>query len=471
MVLIGTVVYLVGIAGLFWLNADDKKKSSNALWLPVMWLLISGSRPLSSWLGARAGGGIQAGDEGSLFDRIVNIGLIVASVSVVVQRRAVVARFLRANAPILLFIFYCVVSIGWSDDSVVAFKRWMKLVGDFSMVLIVLTDPDRVTASKRVMARVGFLLIPLSVMLIKYYPGLARYYSPWEGTQMVSGVATDKNMLGMTCLVFGLGVWWLFLVAYQETKGWERMRRMLACGAVLVMVYWLFTEANSMTSLSCFVMAGGLLTAVTLFRMLRKPALVHLQVVTVVALSFSVLFLHISAGALETLGRNPTLTGRTEIWEALLHISGNSFLGTGFESFWAPDRLPMIWARDGLLYGLNEAHNGYLETYLNLGWVGVALLALLLVTGYRNVLLSLRRDPEIGKLKLAFFVAAVVYGLTEAAFRTTCLAWIAFLLATTAVPQTLIVRRTLPLNFGLVDADSEGGTSPRSRQGKRSVRC
>jgi O-antigen ligase len=83
----------------------------------------------------------------------------------------------------------------------------------------------------------------------------------------------------------------------------------------------------------------------------------------------------------------------------------------------------------------NEAHNGYLEVYLNLGWIGVGLLALLLITGYRNALASFRRDPRIGSLRLAFFVVAVAYNFTESAVRIFHPIWVLLLFATIAIPD------------------------------------
>ena len=102
-------------------------------------------------------------------------------------------------------------------------------------------------------------------------------------------------------------------------------------------------------------------------------------------------------------------------------------------------RLKRIWAAGELLFGINEAHNGYLEVYLSLGWIGVALLATLIITGYRNAMVAaLRRDPDAGRLKLAFLVAAVTYAFTEAAFRIMGSIWVAFLLAITAVPYAAV---------------------------------
>ena len=113
-------------------------------------------------------------------------------------------------------------------------------------------------------------------------------------------------------------------------------------------------------------------------------------------------------------------------------MNTNPAIGTGFESFWLGKRLEKIWSF--YWWHPNEAHDGYLEVYLNLGWIGVALLAIVLVTGYRNVIAALRQDPGTGKIRLAYFVAAVAYNFTESAIRTMNPVWIFFLLAITAVP-------------------------------------
>jgi O-antigen ligase len=152
-----------------------------------------------------------------------------------------------------------------------------------------------------------------------------------------------------------------------------------------------------------------------------------------VALSLLALFAP-SLNLVASLGRDSTLTGRTTIWAGALSVVTHPLLGTGFESFWEGARLTKIWAAINEP-GIQEAHNGYLEVFLNLGWVGVLLLAALIVTGYKNVTHAMRRDPRSGGVRIAMWLVVINYALTEAGFRMMSMTWISFLLVTAAVPQ------------------------------------
>ncbi|HEY4901954.1 MAG TPA: O-antigen ligase family protein [Candidatus Sulfotelmatobacter sp.] len=430
---IATLLWATGVIVLFVLDRNRKERTSPALWLPIAWLSIIGSRAVSQWLQLDTVGTASQYLEGSPLDRDVYAVMVLLGIIVLLGRTKAVWRLLRGNAPIFIFLAYCAISIVWSDFPDVAFKRWIKFLGDHVMVLIVLTDPNWKWAVKKVFARVGFLLLPASVLFIKYYPDLGRSYGRWEGKQSYTGVALDKNMLGMACLIFGLPALWRVLQEIRERRISFRNRPLVAQTILLAAALWLLWMANSMTSSSCFLFAACVIAATTFGKIGRRPARVHWLVGGVVLTSFSVLFLNLGSFVLAAVGRDSTLTGRTDIWASVLALATHRWVGTGFESFWLGPRLETIWKQ--YWFHPIEAHNGYLETYLNLGWVGIGLLAVLMVTGYRNVIRMLKWDPESARIRLGFIVVGLTYNFTEAAVHTQCLVWLAFLLAAMKLPQ------------------------------------
>jgi O-antigen ligase len=447
---IATAAYLLLILGLFWFDRDRKVRTSSALWIPALWLLINGSRPVSVWFEPESTVAAES-LEGSPVDAAVYGILLVAALGVLIWRRQRTARFLRVNAPVLLFFAYCAVSILWADVSFIAFKRWTKAVGDLAVVLVVLTDLNPTVALQRVLSRMAFILLPLSVLFIKYYPNIGRSYNYWTWVPQYGGVTMFKNLLGETCVVAGLGSVWSFVVACRERMGGDRLRHMGPHAIIVAIAIYLFLTADSMTSFSCFMFGANLIVLTSISRISRKPAAVHLLITATITLALCAVFLP-GANLVQSIGRDSSLTGRTEIWAAVISVVKNPILGAGFESFWSGDRLPKIW-RIINEPGIQEAHNGYLEVYLNLGWIGVTLLAILIVSGYWNVIALLRRDRKAGTIRLAFFVVGLIFSFTEAGFRMMSLVWIAFLLSTLAVPASKLRKERPEVSDELAGPD------------------
>jgi O-antigen ligase len=145
----------------------------------------------------------------------------------------------------------------------------------------------------------------------------------------------------------------------------------------------------------------------------------------------------IQSTLVEIVGRDPTLTGRTDIWGAVLSVPVSRLVGAGYESFWLGQRLHQLLMRFPDM-AITEAHNGYVEIFVNLGWVGVSLLAGIMISGYRATSAAFRRNPYTGGLYLAWWVAAAIRGLTEAAFRMLSNSWFFFLLAVMAASQATV---------------------------------
>src|ERR1700677_3305253 len=102
---LATLVYVLGIAGLFYLNRNKSVHTSRALWIPVIWFWILGSRAVSEWL---AGGAITSPSAAALMDRspidAFFFQLLLASGLVVLVRRGSrPLSVMKANWPIILY--------------------------------------------------------------------------------------------------------------------------------------------------------------------------------------------------------------------------------------------------------------------------------------------------------------------------------------------------------------------------------
>jgi exopolysaccharide production protein ExoQ len=431
--LIATIVYCVGIAVLFFLNRDDSVRTSKWLWLPVIYIWILGSRPVSFWFGVApaSAGDIQL--EGSPIDAAIFAALLLGSLPLLYRRRSAVVRILIASWPILVYFLFCLLSVLWSDFPGVALKRWLKSIGDLLMILVILTDREPLAALGRFFSRAGFILIPLSLLLIKYYPSEGRYYDPWTGQAELTGLTTNKNLLGVAVFTLLLGTLWRVIGILRSYENPPHRRRILwANGLLLLLGFSLLRVADSATSNLCFLLGAGLMIVTSTRFMRRNPRAVHVLILSLIAAIGVVMLAGVGEGMAHEIGRNSTLTGRTEIWADVIPLASNPLVGAGFESFWLN---PSVHARLAeLIPGLplNEAHNGYIEVYLELGWVGLCLIAFILVAGYRLSVAAFRHNPRCGGLLIAYIAAATFYNLTEAGFRMMDPMWIFLLLAVMA---------------------------------------
>jgi exopolysaccharide production protein ExoQ len=434
---LATLICALGVLGLFFLDRDKNLRTSKALWIPVLWVLINGSRPLSFWLGMDSGApSANQLLDGSPTDRLISTVLIAAGFLALMLRVSRLTTLLKKNWPILLYFSYCLLSVTWSDFPEVAFKRWIKAIGDLVIVLIVVTDTQPTAALKRLITRTGFVLLPASILLIKYYGDLGRSYDTWTGEPTNCGVAATKNMLGVLTFVLALGAFWLVLRLIRDKNQPNRARHFIAQGALLAFGVSLLSMAHSATSGICFTLGALLIFTTSLDRFRKSPRAIHAFVLFILITgSFAVLFGNETVA--HAVGRQTNLTGRTEIWHTVISLAPNPIVGAGFDSFWLGPRLETMWRLYPTLY-LNESHNGYIETYLNLGVVGVVLIALLLLSGYWNAVKSFRYEEAFApnSLMLAYVFTATFYSISEAGFREVFVVWTFLVLAVVASSQS-----------------------------------
>ena len=264
------LICILLILYLFWRDRKKTEGVSSAIWIPFIWMMFAGSREFSFWIHYWFNIGSYSGSilEGNPYDRALYSILIAAGVIVLIRRRLNWKEVFTQNTWIWLYFIFGALSILWSDFPVVSFKRWIKALGNVIMVLVILTEERPYEAIGVILRRLAFLLLPLSVLFIKYYPELGRVYRH-DGLGMFTGVAGQKNGLGQLCLLSGIYFSWNLLFNRREEMELGQRLHYSIYLIILPMIVWLFYKANSATSLACIVVA------VCLFVVGRHPTMVR----------------------------------------------------------------------------------------------------------------------------------------------------------------------------------------------------
>jgi len=412
-----------------YLEKSYNPKVSFASWIPLIWLLLSSTKPISYWLGL---GTVNISEldyeQGNPINRFVFTILIILGIIILKKRNFRFVLFIKNNYWILIWFAYCGMSIFWSDYPYVSIKRYVRGIGVIIMIMVLLSENDPITAVKTAFRRVAIFLLPLSILLIKYYRDLGVFYSPWGGSPYYAGVTHDKNGLGRLCLVCGLSlIWYLLTMQNRDDNTKAELKEWAIPVLLLAMIAWLLSKAHSATSTAALFIGISIMIILNLKSVKSKVgyiniiAIVLMLIIFILEISFNIVSLTI-----HSLGRDPTLTGRTELWKDLLDMVKNPFIGTGYESFWLGDRLFTLW--DKYWWHPNESHNGYLDIYLELGLIGVILLVGFIIQSYSKSIKTLKTDYNSGIFRVSSLGVVLLYNITEASFGGMSLIWFVFIL-------------------------------------------
>lgn len=219
------------------------------------------------------------------------------------------------------------------------------------------------------------------------------------------GIFSSKNMAGEAMAMGALAS-----LHGLRAGGYQRWRNLL----VLMLVTIVCFLSKSATSLSTIFV---LCSVDTVNAMIRKGGAI--RILGIMAAFVAVLILAVVSifpdWLMEMMGKDPTLTGRTEIWGFVISdIYQKPLLGWGYNGFWFIEN-PAALEIDGAVHWVvPESHNGLLEILLNVGAVGAVFFLLLLA---RNITLGLRclRAPNTALAMTTLLCCAgiILTGISE----------------------------------------------------------
>jgi hypothetical protein len=297
--------------------------TSLALWVPVFWVLISGSRSVGSWFiltekDPDSGLSVESIEAGSPLDQLAFGTLIILGLFVLYRRKIAWSRILKDNIWLILVFLFMGLSILWSGFPTVSLKRWIKASGVIVMAMVVLSEQKPLNALESVFRRSAYLLIPFSLVLIKYFSHLGVAYGRWDGQQMWVGVTTHKNMLGQLCAFSVFFLVWALSREWRSGGLFKSKSETLADAFVLaIAVFLLRGPEGSYSATSVGILVVGIPTLAVLYfkSNLARSIASHLKVFAVGFVSIYLLLHDTVVGIVtQALGRDETLTDRTQIW-------------------------------------------------------------------------------------------------------------------------------------------------------------
>ena len=415
----------------------------------MIWYALESSQSVGRWLtllgyqlSQRSGAA-----EGSPVDRAVISVMIAIAIMVLMRRRIQWGAVISGNRWLIALLLYMLVSIAWSDFPDVSFKRWWRSVGDVLMALVVVTSAGPLDVECAVLRRSIYFNILLSIIFIKYVRSIGTAWDEF-GNESWIGDTPQKNVLGEVAMTAAI------VLTFDILRSW-RKRPMAVCiyGGFLLMASWILkgppasrSQTSIIVSCICLALLFGLWLIKSSIEYLGRYMLVSACVAAFVILSLqtyqAVSNDSLFSAALQVSGRDETLTGRTDLWSDLWAIAAaHPIVGVGYGSFWI-DNTHNLWAKH--LWRPTQGHNGYLDVFLELGAVGVALLIMTLVAGYRGVLGLLHRNYEQGLLHFLWITMVMFHNATESSYlRGSVDMWFMCLLGVINIPAASVPPRVV----------------------------
>lgn len=405
---------------------------------PVIYFFTSPERSLSGLMDSR------------IENRIVWPTLAAIAIAIAFRNTALLRRIDWPTHIVFLFAY-----LGLAGASVLwAFNPQVSLVRFIQQALIVICIVIPLLLAKRGsdLLRGAFICYSIGGILNVFFvlqqsPELVKFYSGYSGYFM------GKNYLGQFAAV-------LLLLAVHEFR--YKGGRLVVSIVIATIGITLLVMSGSKTALGLALVVPFLaaLTLIAARNMRLSPATLLLAI----PIGF-IIFSTITGVSTNRISYmiygDSTFTGRTIIWDfASYEISRKPVFGWGYQSFWlAGPNAPSILEAPGWVKSMPNAHNGYYDTLLETGYVGLGLLLCFVFTTLKAIGRVGTVDPVRAWALLSVALFIIFSNFLESLwFRGFEFLWIMFLIVAAetarssqprigfgnAFGRSLVLRRGVP---------------------------
>lgn len=220
-----------------------------------------------------------------------------------------------------------------------------------------------------ILVKVHSIILILNIIYFNLFPN--NSYDILDNTSAVSALFTQKNQFG-TELAFGV------LMSYINLIYGNNRMKILSIFNIIASIY-ILTLVQSVTSIITIIIPIILLQVYRLKK--GKINIVNILII----LNFLVVIIvfygdYFNEFFVKILNRDITLTGRVDIWKAILAtINMRIFLGFGYFTFWGYNPYYESRIRSMTFSALSSGHNAFFELLLNVGIIGVIIFILFLL--------------------------------------------------------------------------------------------
>jgi exopolysaccharide production protein ExoQ len=223
-----------------------------------------------------------------------------------------------------------------------------------------------------------FLSAIASIFVLFAAPSVAFVQGDNQGTIDFNGIFPHKNFLGQVMAIGALAALHGIRVARRKYLGKLFM--------LFVFVGMAYASKSTGALLASLLVCG----VSGIDSLLRKGGAARWAGLVLAASLAPALIVAVAAPDtfLTLIGKDPTLTGRTEIWAYVTDdIWMKPWFGWGYFGFWQPSNPAALEISDAFHWTVPQAHNGLLELLLNVGVLGTTLFAVILI---RTIVLAVR---------------------------------------------------------------------------------
>lgn len=404
---------------------------------PPVWEQVLAGLVIVMMTGALIGPVFAPSQEETPALRLIWLPVYAVIAGLLVARADKVARVWLAVLMLGALVLHAWVSSYWSIDPQTTSRRVIALAitGAFS---IYLGAAFRGPHLPRLLMHAGLLMGLGSLVMVFAFPTIGLHQE--DNAPLWRGLWYEKNQMGIVMVAGATGA------AAVLASG--QSRRLLPA-LTLTLSAFLVLATQSKTSLLCLVLGVGLVAGLWAMRK-GGPALavVGVWLGVVLAAVGGYVFISEPEMALTALGKDPSLTGRTDIWASLMRRVGeHPWTGYGYNAFWGRDSVPAEFVRVETGWRVPSAHNGWLDLLVQLGWPGAVAVGLVVLTA---MVVTVARIPQAGAREgywgVAYLAVVLLLSLSESVLLSHAnLPWALLLavLARAMAPEPGPARATL----------------------------